>query len=167
MNNRNCQRNRVWPDMQARITGSSPWLPPFGEELAASEYAFLAVSVPNLSFFHWLENLWHSASAQPRWEIVLGLDPSYGTYETKEVLTRIYSLQESSDRRLSVRLLTPAKLGDVAPRLSLAIMCVPDNPVTASVGSSPSFGLGVPAAGDVNLWINLSASQTNESPPVF
>lgn len=30
------------------------------------------------------------------------------------------------------------------------------------MGSSPAFGLGVPAAGDVNLWITLSASQTND-----
>jgi hypothetical protein len=130
--------------------------------LIECNYAFLAVSVPNRAFVLWLEDVWRDASVQKRWEVVLALDPSYGTHETGEVLSRVHTLQESSDGRLSARLLTPGKLGNIAPRLSLAIMSLPNEPVTASVGSSPAFGLGVPSAGDVNLWIALSASQTND-----
>jgi hypothetical protein len=148
--------------MQARITRESPCLPPFGEQLVACYYAFLAVSVPNLRFVHWIEQHWSRGPAQARWEMVLALDPSYGTHETGEVLTRICALQESSAGRLSARLLTPGKLGDAAPRLSLAILSKDDEPMSASVGSSPAFGLGVPAAGDVNLWITLSANQAND-----
>ena len=158
----NCSQTRVWPDMQARITGESPCLPPFGENLAACDYAFLAVCVPNRLFADWFEQHWSRSTAQARWEIVLAIDPSYGTHETGEVLARMYALQESSAGRLSSRLLTPGKLGNAAPRLSLAILSQENEPVSASVGSSPSFGLGVPAAGDVNLWITLSASQTND-----
>lgn len=158
----NCGNSRVWPDMQARITGDSQCLPPFRKALLECSYAFLAVSVPNRVFVLWLEDVWQDVSVQSRWEVVLALDPSYGTHETGEVLSRVYTLQESSEGRLSARLLTPGKLGNTAPRLSLAIMSVPNEPVTASVGSSPAFGLGVPAAGDVNLWITLSASQTND-----
>lgn len=47
-------------------------------------------------------------------------------------------------------------------RIDTARDCKENEPVLASVGSSPAFGLGVPAAGDVNLWIALSASQTND-----
>lgn len=158
----NCSQTRVWPDMQARITGESPCLPPFGEQLTACDYAFLAVCVPNRLFVQWIEQHWSRATEKARWEIVLALDPSYGTHETSEVLTRIYALQENSAGRLSSRLLTPGKLADAAPRLSLAILSQQNEPVSASVGSSPAFGLGVPAAGDVNLWITLSASQTND-----
>ena len=43
-----CTQTRIWPDMQARVPGSSPCLPPFGEHLAASDYAFLVVCVPNV-----------------------------------------------------------------------------------------------------------------------
>ncbi len=148
--------------MRARITGDSPCLPPFGEQLTACDYAFLAVCVPNRLFVQWLEQHWSRARAEAHWEIVLALDPSYGTHEIGEVLTRIHALQENSNGRLSSRLLTPAKLGNAAPRLSLAILSQQNEPLSASVGSSPAFGLGVPAAGDVNLWITLSASQTND-----
>lgn len=161
-NPKDCSRTGVWPDMQARITGESPCLPPFGEQLAACHYASLAVCVPNRRFVQWIEQHWSRAPEQARWEMVLALDPGYGTHDTGEVLTRIYALQESSAGRLSARLLTPGKLGDAAPRLSMAILCEENEPVLASVGSSPAFGLGVPAAGDVNLWITLSASQTND-----
>ena len=157
-----CSQTRVWPDMQARITGESPCSPPFGKQLTASDYAFLAVSVPNRLFVNWLEHNWSRSIEQARWEIVLALDPSYGTHETGEVLERVFALQEGSTGRLSARLLTPGKLGNAAPRLSMAILSRPNESVSASVGSSPAFGLGVPAAGDVNLWITLSASQTND-----
>lgn len=159
---RDCSNARVWPDMQARITGESPCLPPFGEQLVACHYAFLAVCVPNRRFTQWVEQHWSRVPTQARWEMVLALDPSYGTHETGEVLTRICALQESSAGRFSARLLTPGKLGDAAPRMSLAILSKENEPVSASVGSSPAFGLGGPAAGDVNLWITLSASQTND-----
>jgi len=148
--------------MQARIAGESPCLPPFGEQLAACHYAFLAVCVPNRRFVQWIEQHWSRVTVQARWEIVLALDPSYGTHETGEVLTRIHALQESSTGRVSARLLTPGRLGDAAPRLSLAILYREGEPVSASVGSSPAFGLGVPAAGDVNLWITLSAAQAKD-----
>ena len=157
-----CRQTRVWPDMEARITGDSPCLPPFGNELAKCDYAFLAVSVPNRAFVNWLEPVFQHAPEKARWEIVLALDPSYGTHQTGEVLARIYDLQQANSDRVSVRLLTPGKLAGAPPRLSLAIFSVPGEPVSASVGSSLSFGLGVPAAGDVNLWIALSASQTND-----
>jgi hypothetical protein len=161
-NPKDCSQTGVWPDMQARIAGESPCLPPFGEKLVACNYAFLAVCVPNRRFVQWIEQHWLRASKLARWEMVLALDPSYGTHDTGEILTRIYALQESSEGRLSARLLTPGKLGDAAPRLSMAILCNENEPVLASVGSSPAFGLGVPAAGDVNLWLSLSVSQTND-----
>lgn len=153
---------QIWPDMQARITGESPWLPPFGDKLLECEYAFLAVSVPNLAFGDWLETIWRNSPEKARWKIVLALDPSYGTQQTGEVLELIYALQENSSGRLTARLLTPGKLGNAAPRLSMAILSVPGESVSASVGSSLSFGLGFPPAGDVNLWTTLSASQTND-----
>lgn len=83
----NCFPTRVWPDIQARITGDSPCLPLFGEYLVACEYAFLDVSVPNTAFVRWFEQHWLRATKQARREIVLALDPSYGTHETGEVLT--------------------------------------------------------------------------------
>lgn len=64
MNGIDCGKNQVWPDMQARITGDSPCLPPFGTTLAACSYAFLAVSVPNRAFVDWLERIWLVAVEQ-------------------------------------------------------------------------------------------------------
>lgn len=157
-----CNSTRVWPDMQARVTGGSPCLPPFGPKLSACEYAFLAVAVPNRDFVGWLEHIWSNARRQARWEVVLALDPRYGTRDTGDVLARVFALQAASQGRLSARLLTPGKLSGAAPRLGLAILCVPGEPVSASVGSSPAFGLDVPSAGDVNLWITLSASEIND-----
>lgn len=162
INTTTCCRTGLWPDMQARITGESPCLPPFGERLSVCDYAFLAVCVPNRRFVHWLEEHWFRAKDSARWEIVLCLDPSYGTHETGDVLTRVFALQESSGGRFAARLLTPGKLGNAPPRLSLAILSQETELVSASVGSSPSFGLDVPPAGDVNLWITLSAAQTND-----
>ena len=109
-NPKDCSQTGVWPDMQARITGESPCLPPFGEKLVACHYAFLAVCVPNRWFVQWIEQHWSRAPELARWEMVLALDPSYGTHDTGEILTRIYALQESSEGRLSARLLTPGKL---------------------------------------------------------
>lgn len=152
-----CRNTRVWPDMEARITGDSPCLPPFGNELAKCDYAFLAVSVPNWAFVDWIDPVFQQAPERARWEIVLALDPSYGTHQTGEVLARMYELQQANSGRVSVRLLSPGKLAGAPPRLSMAIFSVPGEPVSSSVGSSLSFGLGVPAAGDVNLWIALSA----------
>lgn len=157
-----CRLTRVWPDMQARVNGCSECLPPFSSSLAGSNYAFLAVSVPNRAFADWLVQIWQGVRDETTWELVLALDPSYGTHETGAVLSRMLVLQEGSRGRLSVRLLTPGKLNGARPRLSLAILDVPNESLSASVGSSLAFGLGVPAAGDVNLWINLSASQTND-----
>ena len=50
--------------MQARITGESPCLPPFGEQLIACDYAFLAVCLPNRLFVEWLEQHWLRATAE-------------------------------------------------------------------------------------------------------
>jgi hypothetical protein len=36
--------------MQARVTGDSPRLPPFGDQLIVCDYAFLAICVPNILF---------------------------------------------------------------------------------------------------------------------
>lgn len=158
-----CAASVLWPDMQARVTGYSPCLPPFGRELATCDYAFLVVCVPNLVFVDWLEGHWSANQGQSRWEVVLALDPGFGTRDTGEVLQRIYELQESSSGHLAARLLTPGKLGGARPRLSLAILSRQNEPVTASVGSSLAFGLGNPSAGDINLWIALSPHQVNDT----
>lgn len=158
-----CSASVIWPDMQARVTGYSPCLPPFGRELATCDYAFLVVCIPNLFFVDWLEGHWSATNDQSRWDVVLALDPSFGTQDTGDVLLRIYALQESSSGRLAVRLLTPGKLGGARPRLSLAILGHQNEPVMASVGSSPAFGLGNPPAGDINLWIALPPRQVNDT----
>ena len=64
-NPKDCSRTRVWPNMQARITGESPCLPPFGEQLAACHYAFLAVCVPHRRFVQSTRRIWSWAAVGP------------------------------------------------------------------------------------------------------
>ena len=156
-----CKNARLWPDMRARVEGDSECTPPFTEVLRRSSYAFFVVSVPNIAFVTWFEEVWRERPDGAVCEMVLALNPAYGTHDLGTILERLFVLQSEEGSQLKVKLLTPGRLEDAEPRLSIVMLQPRGEPLSVSVGSSHSLGLGIHHAGDVNLWAPLDQAQAN------
>lgn len=151
----------VWPAMRERISGATNVGPPFTSALADAQNVFLACAAPTEGFFDFLQEHAPVSLGNAHWQILLGVDPAQGTDGLRAGLESLLTQQEKGGPTFQVRLLTPGLLAGAPPRFELALLRGAAEGSWVSVGSSPAFGLGVPGAGDLNVWMRLDAEVAN------
>jgi len=157
----------IWPQICSRVQPRLGIGPPFTGELSDSGQTVIASSSPSPAFFDWLIEHALYPSAGSSCQILLGIDPSRGTIGLGNGLRRLLRLREASSgseppRDFEVWLLTPALLGGAAPRFELALMTLDQGGTHVSLGTSPGFGLGTHTTGDLNVYMPLDPTLSND-----